>query len=85
VLFEWDKRKSETVKAKHGISFEEVEEAIARHGIIAELGNPAYPEQRVLVFRFKGVIHTAAVERRGEKTRLITAHQDRKIRRKYGP
>ncbi len=84
MTFEWDPGKSAINKRKHGISFEEVENAILEN-FIADMENPAYPGQRIIVFRFKTTIYAASVEQRGENIRLITAHPDRKLRKKYGP
>ncbi len=85
MTFEWDPAKSASNKLKHGVSFEEVEEALNEDELIVSLPNPRYPHQRLFVFRLKGTIHTAAVEQRGEVFRLISAQKRRKMEKKYGP
>ena len=86
MVFEWDARKSATNKAKHGLCFEEVELALAEHGMIASFQNPKKPGQHVVVFRsLDDKICSVAVESRGEKIRLISAHEDRRMRKRYGP
>ena len=84
--FEWDEAKSERNQAKHGISFDEVKEALLSFDPLAILPNPNYPLQQVMVFRsLEGKICMAAIKVRKQKIRLISAHEDRKLRRKYGP
>jgi len=85
MILEWDAVKSESNKLKHGISFEEVRRLLERGGIIVVLENPIYPGQELIIFRDEtGEIFEAAAEKRGDATRLITAHKSRKMRRKYG-
>jgi len=84
MLFEWDQAKSDRNKIKHGISFEEVSEALVTNSVIATLKNPHHTEQQLWIFRsLDGRICSVAIERRGEHIRLISAHEDRKMRKKY--
>ncbi len=84
--FEWDAAKSATNKTKHGFSFEEVAEAIRVSDLLVVLNHPVRNDQKMIVFRsLDGKICTVAVEVRGGKIRLISAHEDRKMRKTYGP
>jgi len=85
MFFEWDALKSASNKLKHGISFEEVEEALAKEAPLDAFRNANYPGQEVWVFRsLEGKICSVAVEQRGGKVRFISAHQNRKMRKMYG-
>ncbi len=82
--FEWYPAKSAANKIKHGISFEEVEEGISENFIEA-IASRTYPGQLLILFRSAtGVFYVAATERRQGRLRIITAHRDRKLERKYG-
>jgi len=84
MLFEWDEAKSVRNKIKHGISFEEVRDALEANGVIAMINIPNHPDQKLLVFRsLDGKICSVATERRGDFVRLISAHEDRKMRKIY--
>ena len=86
MTFEWDALKSASNKLKHGLSFEEVEDAIEKSGIVAMIDNPSYPGQRIIVFRTAGKeIARAIIEFRGTKARIISAQRSRKLRKLYGP
>jgi uncharacterized protein len=83
--FEWDAKKSASNKEKHGISFEEVEEAIAINGYLTTRTNDNYPGQEFIVFRADDQIYVAAVEPRGSNLRIVTVYRSRKMEKKYGP
>ena len=52
-------------------------------GLLIETVNPGHQGQALLVVRMQGDVWAVIAERRGEKTRLVTAYRSRKWRKKY--
>jgi uncharacterized protein len=81
--FEWDEKKNETNRKKHGISFDEVIK-IFDGPILTMQDKNHNPEARELSFGLLGgivevcVVHT----QRGDKTRIISARKATKAERK---
>ncbi|WP_456341468.1 hypothetical protein [Thermovibrio sp.] len=58
IEFEWDPRKSELLKRRRGISFEELAELITSESLLAirEHPNPQkYPGQKIIIVNIDGV------------------------------
>ena len=83
--YEWDPAKSASNKLKHGISFEEAVLAIEKNGFLALFDSKTYPGQNAVVFLDAvGVLYVGIIEQRGNQSRIITVHRDRKLEKKYG-
>ncbi len=84
MVFEWNPAKSASNKLKHGVSFEEVEEALERGAAIDSFKSRNHPGQELIVFRnARGILYVVAIEQRGDRLRIVTAHRDRKLEKKY--
>jgi uncharacterized DUF497 family protein len=86
VEFEWDPKKSELLKRKRGISFDELAELITSESLLAvrEHPNPRrYPEQKIFIVDVGGYAWVVPFEKRGNKLRLITAYPSRKWTKVY--
>ena len=75
--FEYDEQKSESNKIKHGIDFEEAK-AIWNDEHSCEFITRSDDENRFLVIgRIEGVLWTAVVTYRDERTRIISVRRSR--------
>lgn len=79
MIFEWDAKKNEKLKAERGVSFEKAEEAILE-------GNPRIVVQengqKIYIIKINNYTHCIPYEKRGSKTRLITIYPSRKYHKK---
>ncbi len=81
--FEWDRKKSNRVKQKHGKSLEEILEYIAAGKVVAFMkhyNQKRYPGQMVIVLNVDGYPWVVPCEIRGNKLRLITAFPNREFK-----
>lgn len=76
MVFEFDPKKSEANKAKHGIDFVEAQEIW--HTAVVEIDAAVSGESRTLVVgKIAGKYWTAVVTKRGEATRIISVRRSR--------
>ncbi len=83
MLYEWDDLKNEKLKRERGISFEEIEWVLDNQPILGKVSSQRHPQQIILLICINDYIWAIPTEQRGNKIRLITAHQSRKFNRKY--
>jgi uncharacterized DUF497 family protein len=84
--FDWNDEKNETLKQLRGVSFEQVELAIATGDLIDRLThtNPAkYPKQKVFLVRIADYIYSVPYVEDNEKIFLKTIIPNRKATKKY--
>jgi uncharacterized DUF497 family protein len=78
-MFEWDDRKDQANREKHGVSFPEILpifEAMEAEGLLIEDKRRDYGESRfILLCPFRGKIYHVTFTRRGEIIRLISARR----------
>ncbi len=82
--FEWDEKKSEAVKQKHGRSLKEISHYIMSGNIVAfqkHFNQKRYPGQMLIVVNVEGYPWVVPCEVRGNKLRLITAYPSRKFKK----
>ena len=82
--FEWDEKKSKTVKQKHGRSLKEIFRYIVSGNVVAfmeHFNQKAYPGQMLMIVNVKGYPWVVPCEIRGNKLRLITAYPNRKFKK----
>ena len=80
--FEWDEKKSRTVKQKHGRSLEEIFRYIVSGNVVAfmeHFNQETYPGQMVMIVDVDGYPWVVPCEIRGNKLRLVTAYPNRKF------
>ncbi|OUR96565.1 hypothetical protein A9Q84_09455 [Halobacteriovorax marinus] len=78
-MFEWDNKKNEEIKKRHGISFEELEVCIKIDSVIIETPNENRNQNAFLTFLNDYPI-IVPFEIRGDNYRLITAWPDRRYK-----
>jgi uncharacterized DUF497 family protein len=84
--FDWSDKKNETLKQLRGVSFEEVELAIASGDLIDRMihPNPAkYPNQKVFFVKIEDYIYSVPYVEDSEKIFLKTIIPNRKATKKY--
>ena len=84
--FEWDSKKSNYLKEKRGISFEEIIELINSKNLLTVRNHPnpeKYPGQKIFIINIEGYVWVVPFERRGDKLRLVTAYPSRKLSKIY--
>jgi uncharacterized DUF497 family protein len=82
--FEWDEKKSEIVKQRHGKSLKEISHYITSGNVVAfrkHFNQESYPGQMLIVVNVEGYPWAVPCEIRGNKLRLITAYPSRKFKR----
>ena len=80
---EWDRKKSEQVRRKHGKSLEEIVRYIAAGKVVAFMkhyNQELHPGQMVIILNVDGYPWVVPCEIRGNKLRLITAFPNRKFK-----
>lgn len=84
VEFEWDNRKSELIKRKRGLSFDEIVEKIRQGAVLDIVDNKdEFRGQKLLILNIDGYVWVVPIEFRGDKIRLITAFKSRKFTKIY--
>lgn len=84
--FDWNDEKNEMLKQSRGVSFEQVELAIATGDLIDRMTypNPAkYPNQKVFLVRIADYIYSVPYVEDDEKIFLKTIIPNRKATKKY--
>ncbi len=84
--FDWNDEKNEKLKKLRGVSFEQVELAIATGDLIDRLTHPnrtKYPNQKVFIVRVGDYIYSVPYVEDEEKIFLKTIIPDRKATKKY--
>lgn len=84
--FDWNDEKNETLKQLRGVSFEQVELAIATGDLIDRLTHPnpvKYPKQKVFLVRIADYIYSVPYVEDNEKIFLKTIIPNRKATKKY--
>ncbi len=82
--FEWDNRKSELIKRKRGLSFDEIVEKIRQGAVLDIVDNKdEFRGQKLLILNIDGYVWVVPIEFRGDKIRLITAFKSRKFTKIY--
>lgn len=78
-MFEWDDKKDQANREKHGVSFPEILpifETMEAEGLLIEDKRHDYGESRfILLCPFRGKIYHVTFTRRGEIIRLISARR----------
>ena len=86
-LFIWDERKNILLKQTRGIGFEEIEEAILKGDILANLRHPnekRYPRQRIFVVALNGYAYSVPYVIEEENTYFLkTVYPNRAMTKKY--
>ncbi|MEN6468173.1 MAG: BrnT family toxin [Smithella sp.] len=84
--FDWNDEKNEMLKKVRGVSFEQVELAIATGDLIDRLTHPnpeKYPNQKVFLVRIADYIYSVPYVEDDEKIFLKTIIPNRKATKKY--
>ncbi|NJM30133.1 MAG: BrnT family toxin [Rhizobiales bacterium] len=85
-VLKWDPAKSEQLRKLRGLGFEEIEVAIEKQQVLANIASPSkrYPHQRMLVIWVNGYVHAVPyVEEKGVRF-LKTIFPSRVLNKKYG-
>lgn len=86
LLFEWDEGKDAILRAKRGISFEDIEHALTSGGLRADIPHPnqkVYPHQRIFVVSMGDYMYIVPYVMNGETYFLKTAFPNRRYTKKY--
>jgi hypothetical protein len=78
--FSWDVKKNLELQSEGRPSFEEVVEAIADSGVLADGPNPVHKGQRIFVVSVRDYPHVVPYEKRGEVLWLITVFPSRRYK-----
>lgn len=84
--FDWNDAKNEILKKARGVSFEQVELAIASGDLIDRIKHPnpeKYPNQKVFLVRIEDYIYSVPYVEDHEKIFLKTIIPNRKATREY--
>lgn len=84
--FDWNDEKNDVLKKTRGVSFEQVELAIALGDLIDRLKHPdsaKYPNQRVFLVKIDNYIYSVPFVENNEKIFLKTIIPNRKATKKY--
>ena len=84
--FDWNDEKNEKLKQLRGVSFEQVELAIATGDLVDRLTHPnpaKYPNQKVILVRIADYIYSVPYVEDNEKIFLKTIIPNRKATKKY--
>ena len=84
--FDWSDKKNETLKQLRGVSFEQVELAIASGDLIDRVTHPnpaKYPDQKIFLVRIEDYIYSVPYVEDNEKIFLKTIIPNRKATKKY--
>lgn len=86
-LFRWDEGKNILLKQTRGIGFEEIEEAILKGDILANLRHPnekRYPRQRIFVVALNGYAYSVPYIIEEENTYFLkTVYPNRAMTKRY--
>ena len=84
--YDWNDEKNEKLKLLRGVSFEQVELAIATGDLIDRLAHPnpaKYPNQKVFLVRIGDYIYSVPYVEDNEKIFLKTIIPNRKATKRY--
>lgn len=84
--FDWDEEKNQKLKEERGISFEEIQVAVASGKLLDDYFHPnqeRYPDQRIMVIEINDYIYLVPFIEDGEKYFLKTIFPSRKATAKY--
>lgn len=84
--FDWNDEKNELLKNERGVSFEQVELAIASGDLIDRVKHPnqaKYPNQKVFLIRIENYIYSVPYVEDNEKIFLKTIIPNRKATKKF--
>ena len=84
--FDWNDEKNEKLKQLRGVSFEQVELAVATGDLIDRLTHPnpaKYPNQKVFLVRIADYIYSVPYVEDNEKIFLKTIIPNRKATKKF--
>lgn len=84
--YDWNDEKNEKLKLLRGVSFEQVELAIATGDLIDRLAHPnpaKYPNQKVFLIRIGDYIYSVPYVEDNEKIYLKTIIPNRKATKRY--
>jgi uncharacterized DUF497 family protein len=84
--FDWDDEKNELLKKVRGVSFEQVELAIASGDLVDRLNHPnssKYPNQKVFLVRFEDYIYSVPYAEDNDKIFLKTIIPNSKATKKH--
>lgn len=82
----WDRTKCEELRKRHGIGFEEIELAIEKEQVLANIASPnaKYSHQRMLVVWVNNYVHAVPYVMDGDVRFLKTIFPSRALNKKYG-
>jgi uncharacterized DUF497 family protein len=80
----WSLEKNEILKAKRGISFEQIALLIESGHILGIEENPTYPNQRIFILEIEGYAIIVPYVEEGNEIFLKTAFPSRKYTKRYG-
>jgi uncharacterized DUF497 family protein len=84
--FDWNDEKNERLKKERGVSFEQVELAIASGDLVDRIRHPnpiKYPNQKVLLVMIENYIYSVPYIEDNEKIFLKTIIPNRKATKRY--
>ncbi len=85
-FFDWNDAKNEMLKKVRGVSFEQVELAIASGDLVDRIKHPSpakYPNQRVFLVKIEDYIHSVPYVEDNERIFLKTIIPNSKATNKY--
>ncbi|MBI5848891.1 MAG: DUF4258 domain-containing protein [Nitrospirae bacterium] len=85
-FFDWNDEKNELLKKERGVSFEQVELAIASGDLLDRMRHPnpdKYPNQKVFLVRIENYVYSVPYVEDSEKIFLKTIIPNSKETRKY--
>jgi hypothetical protein len=80
----WSQEKNEILKAKRGISFEEIALLIESGEILGIEENPARPDQKIYILKIEGYAFIVPFVEKDNEIFLKTAFPSRKYTKRYG-
>lgn len=83
--FDWNPEKSAALKARHGVSFEDVVIAFQEGRLLADMDHPgdSYAHQRLAVVRIEDYAYAVPYVIDGETRFLKTLFPSRKLHKRY--
>jgi|GEM_PF-2722567 len=83
-LLGWKAEKNEKLKAERGLSFEQIEEAIANGALVSVLKNEKHPNQVVLVIEIEGYMIAVPTLVKPDVFFFMTAYRSRELTKRFG-
>ena len=86
-IFDWNVQKNQTLKIRHGVSFEEVVIAFQEKRLLADMRHPSdqYAHQRLAVVLIEDYTYAVPYIQKGSTRFLKSIYPSRKLHKQYAP